>query len=126
MIPYRDRLPAVTPLAKRRTWWRALWCLSRAVFTLGWLGHRWRLVRENPSRTAALVHLHPMAGGDFICTACGAMWLDADPDDGSRHLTREMLAAIEGSELPTTTRALTHARRIAAAVDARKGRRSDG
>ncbi len=92
MIPYRDVAPIASPFSPRRTWWRRLRCLFLASFTLGWLGHRWRILRENPSRTAALVHLHPLAGCDAVCERCGTHWLDAEYG-GEKLFARETLRA---------------------------------
>ena len=53
-------------------------CWLIALLTLGWRGHRWRLVRVNYRKACALIHLHSLAGVDADCARCGAEWRDAD------------------------------------------------
>jgi len=50
-----------------------------ALFTGGFRGHRWRMVRINPAKHVSIMHLHTMAGLDADCVRCGAEWRDAQP-----------------------------------------------
>ena len=74
--PYRAASLAPTPLAPSRSWWRSLGCYAVGFFSLGFRGHRWRIVRENYPRAVAMMRLHPLAGKDAVCMRCGRTFLD--------------------------------------------------
>ena len=55
-----------------------LLCWLITLLTLGFRGHRWRMVRINPGKHMWLMHLHTMAGLDADCARCGLEWRDAE------------------------------------------------
>lgn len=76
--PYREMERAEGVIGPRRSRLLHAVCLLVGVATLGWRGHRWKIVNTNVHKAISLAHMHPLAGSDAVCLRCGLTWLDAE------------------------------------------------